>query len=87
MAERESTKVMKLNRAQREVLSIVAKHGLVSTTTYTYDGLRCSHVHGTCAAGLVRRGLLRYVFEDRSLLMSPKVEITAAGREALEGET
>lgn len=72
---------MKLTPAQREVLKRVdEKGGRMGTSAHT----SFNYVSGTCAAALVRKGLLHYVpIHVRGQLIATTfdVEITDEGRE------
>ncbi len=64
-----------LTRAQRRVLELVRKAGELPTTAHTHHDA----VSGTCAAALVRRGLLDWRLVDHR----PLVRLAHAGRRAL----
>jgi hypothetical protein len=70
---------MRLSPAQREVLKLVGKKGRMSTSAHT----SFNNVSGTCAAALVRKGLLEYVpihVRGQLLATTFDVEITDEGR-------
>lgn len=81
-AQREALK-LPLTRAQREVLKLVGERGRCETTVRTTS----TRVSGTCAAALVRKGLLHYVpirVRGQLLATSFDVELTDEGRTMLE---
>jgi hypothetical protein len=75
---------VKLSPAQREVLKLVGEKGRMSTSVRT----AFSHVSGTCAAALVRKGLMRYVpvhVRGQLLATTFDVELTEEGKRVLDG--